>query len=169
MTPPDPAPVNENLPAILLRAERPDDRDFLFQVYATTREEELALTNWDEAMRRIFLNHQFNAMVQGYRSMFPQGEFLIVEVDAKPAGRMVIHRAAAEIRVVDLALLPVHRNRGIGTFLMRQVCAEADRPVHLSVLKFNRAFRWYERLGFAKIGEMGVYDEMEWRPQIKPA
>jgi ribosomal protein S18 acetylase RimI-like enzyme len=80
---------------------------------------------------------------------------------------MVINRGAMEIRVVDLALLPAHRNRGIGTFLMRQVCTEAanaGKPVRLCVLKNNRALRCYERLGFAKTGELGVYDELEWRP-----
>jgi ribosomal protein S18 acetylase RimI-like enzyme len=82
---------------------------------------------------------------------------------------MVLDRAGSEIRVVDLALLPAVQNQGIGTFLMRQICAQADRPVRLSVLKFNRAFAWYERLGFSKIGDLGVYDEMEWRPIAKPA
>jgi ribosomal protein S18 acetylase RimI-like enzyme len=169
---------NSDLPPVSLRPEQPGDEGFLFDVYAGTREEELALTNWDEPARRAFLNQQFNAMRQGYRSMFPSGEFSIIELDGKAAGRMVIDRGATEIRVVDLALLPAHRNRGIGTFLMRQVCADAadaGKPVRLCVLKNNRAFRWYERLGFAKTGELGVYDELEWRPaaagasQILPA
>ena len=156
-----------NRPPISLRPEKPDDEGFLFEVYAGTREEELALTNWDEPMRRAFLNQQFNAMRQGYRSMFPAGEFLIIQLDGNPAGRMVIDRGGREIHLVDLALLPAQRNRGVGTFLMRQVCAEAadaGKPVRLCVLKNNRAFRWYERLGFAKTGDLGAYDEMEWRP-----
>jgi ribosomal protein S18 acetylase RimI-like enzyme len=156
-------------PSLALRPERPEDESFLYAVYASTREEELTLTNWDAPMRRAFLDHQFNAMRQGYRSMFPDGEFLIVEIDGRPVGRLVVHRAAAEIRVVDLALLPAHQNQGIGTFLMRQICDQADRPVRLSVLKHNRAFLWYERMGFAKAGDLGVYDELEWRPSVKPA
>ncbi len=159
--------MNGDLPPVTLRPEGPGDEGFLFEVYAGTREEELALTNWDAPMRRAFLNQQFSAMRQGYRSMFPAGEFSIVELDGKPAGRMVINRSATEIRVVDLALLPAQRNRGIGTWLMSQVCTgatEAGKPVRLCVLKHNRAFRWYVRLGFAKTGEQGVYDEMEWRP-----
>jgi ribosomal protein S18 acetylase RimI-like enzyme len=159
---------NEPRPTVSLRPERADDEGLLYEVYASTRAEELALTNWDAAMQRAFLNQQFNAMRTGYRSMFPGGEFLIIELDGKPAGLMVINRDAAEIRVVDLALLPAHRNQGTGTLLMRQVCAQADRPVRLTVLKFNRAFRWYERLGFAKTGEQGIYDEMEWRPTARP-
>jgi ribosomal protein S18 acetylase RimI-like enzyme len=154
-------------PPVALRPEQPDDERLLFEIYASTREGELALTNWDEPMRRAFLEQQFNAMRQGYRSMFPAGEFSIIELGGQPVGRMAIHRGAAEIRVVDLALLPAYRDRGIGTFLMRQVCAEAakaGKPARLCVLKNNRAFRWYERLGFVKTGEMGFYDEMEWHP-----
>jgi ribosomal protein S18 acetylase RimI-like enzyme len=159
--------TNGDLPPVSLRPEQPGDESFLYEVYASTREEELALTNWDDQMRRAFLTQQFRAMRQGYGSMFPSGEFLIIALDGQPAGRMVINREAMEIRVVDLALLPAQRNHGIGTFLMRQVCADAataGKPVRLCVLKNNRAFRWYERLGFAKIGEVGFYDELEWRP-----
>lgn len=158
---------NGHPPPVSLRPEQPGDEGFLYEVYASTREEELALTNWDDQMRRAFLTQQFNAMRQGYRSMFPSGEFLIIALDGQPAGRMAIHRAATEIRVVDLALLPAQRNHGIGTWLMRQVCADATNAgklVRLCVLKNNRAFRWYERLGFTKIGEVGFYDELEWRP-----
>lgn len=154
-------------PPVALRVERPDDERLLFDIYASTREEELALTNWDEPMRRAFLNQQFNAMRQGYRCMFPAGEFAIIELDGKPVGRIVIDRSATEVRVVDIALLPAYRNRGVGTYLMRRVCAQAaqgGKPVRLCVLKNNRAFRWYERLGFAKIGEVSFYDELEWRP-----
>src|ERR1039458_6284914 len=147
---------NDPLPPVSLRPESPGDESFLYAVYASTREEELALTNWDETMR------------QGYRSMFPAGEFWIIELDGKPAGRMVIHRDAAELRVVDLALLPAHRNQGVGTFLLRQLCAKADKPVRLSVLQHNRALRWYARLGFVKTGELGFYDELEWRPAANP-
>jgi ribosomal protein S18 acetylase RimI-like enzyme len=151
-------------PPVTLRPERPEDEPFLYTVYASTREEELALTQWDAAARRTFLDHQFRAMRQGYRGMFPEGEFLIIEIGGQAAGRMVMHRTAAEIRVVDLALLPPYRNRGIGTGLMGRICAGADRPVRLSVLRGNRALGWYGRLGFSKISELGIYEELEWHP-----
>ena len=125
------------------------------------------LSNWDEPGRRAFLTQQFAAMRAGYRGMFPDGEFLIISLAGRPAGRLVLHRPAGEIRVVDLALLPGDRNRGIGTRLMQRVCAEAaaaGKPVRLSVLKHNRAGRWYARLGFTRVGEQGIYDEWEWRP-----
>jgi ribosomal protein S18 acetylase RimI-like enzyme len=151
---------------VALRPEQPGDESFLFEVYAGTRQEELALTNWDEPARRAFLNMQFAAMRRGYASLYPAGEFLVISLGPRAVGRMVLNRSAEEVRVVDLALLPAHRHAGIGTLLMRQVCAqaaEAGIPVRLSVLKSSRAVGWYERLGFAKAGEAGIYDQMEWR------
>ena len=149
-------------PGISLRPERPEDDPFLFAVFASTREEELALTNWDAPMRHAFLNQQFAAMRQGYRSMFPTGEFLIIELAGQPIGLMVLNRNEKEIRVVDLALLPAERNKKIGTTLMREICTASKVPVRLHVLKYNRALPWYARLGFVRIGDAGIYDEMEW-------
>ena len=159
----------KNPPPVSLRPEQLGDEGFLFDVYASTRADELALTNWDQSMRRAFLTQQFAAMRQGYRSMFPEGEFSIIELEGKPVGRMVVNRSPTEIRVVDLALLPEHQNAGVGTFLIRQACAQATderKPVRLCVLKNNRAFHWYERLGFKKISEQGFYDELEWQPDV---
>jgi ribosomal protein S18 acetylase RimI-like enzyme len=151
---------------VTLRAEQPGDEPFLFEVYASTRESELALTNWEEPARRAFLDMQFAAMRRGYAGMYPAGEFLIIVLGERPIGRMVLNRTVVDIRVVDLALLPADRNAGIGTFLMRRVCAEAaqaGKPVRLCVVKNSRAVRWYERLGFSKTEETALYEQMEWR------
>ena len=160
-------PANTGGLPVALRPETSEDGPFLFTVFASTREEELALTNWDEATRRAFLRHQFGAMCQGYRAMFPAGEFSIVLLAGQPAGRLVLHRGPAEIRVVDLALLPAWRNQGVGTWLMREVCREAARAgkkVTLCVLQNNRALHWYARLGFVLVGSQGIYEELVWHP-----
>lgn len=156
--------TTDRTPPVALRPEQLADEAFLYTVYASTRAEELALTNWDEATRHAFLNQQFNAMRHGYRSMFPAAEFLVIQVGGRPVGRIVLDVGANEIRVVDLALLPEDQNHGVGTLLMRQVCAVAKMPVRLCVLKFNRARLWYQRLGFTHFGERGCYDELEWQP-----
>jgi ribosomal protein S18 acetylase RimI-like enzyme len=162
----DPRNVVSHSAPVTLRPEQPGDEPFLFAVYASTREAELALTNWEEPARRAFLDMQFAAMRRGYVDMYPAGEFLIIVLGERPIGRMVLNRMVEDIRVVDLALLPADRNTGIGTFLMRRVCAEAaqaGKPVRLCVLKNSRAVRWYERLGFSKTEEAGFYEQMEWR------
>jgi len=152
---------------IRLRPERPDDERFLFDVYASTRQEELDRTGWDAATRAAFLELQFKAMRQGYRAMFPAAEFAVILLAGQPVGRQVVDRTGTEIRLVDVALLPSHRGRGVGTILLRQLLGEAARrntPVRLHVLKTSRAARLYERVGFCRVGEAGFYDCLEWKP-----
>jgi ribosomal protein S18 acetylase RimI-like enzyme len=75
-------------------------------------------------------------------------------------------RAPGEIRVVDLALLPPWRGRGIGGRLLRELLAEAAAaglPVRVHVERTNPALRLYARLGFAPAAELGPYLRLEWR------
>jgi len=162
------------LPGIALRPEIPADEPFLLALFGTTRAEELALTGWDARTREAFILHQFNAMRQGYASMFPTGEFSIITQSDQPIGRLVIHRDDAAWHVVDMALLPDHQNQQIGTHLMQSLQAEAAaarKQVQLHVLKMNRAHRFYQRLGFIKVNDNGIYDMLEWQPPtpVKPA
>ncbi|HEX3718965.1 MAG TPA: GNAT family N-acetyltransferase [Verrucomicrobiae bacterium] len=161
-------PVNSL--AITLRPERPEDSAFLLEVYSSARKEELDATGWPDVTRKVFLGMQFNAQQQGYRATFPLAEFNVIEVGGQAAGRMVVNRAEGEFRLVDLALLPAHRGQGVGTTLIQNLLrdgAAAGKPVRLSVIKGERAFRLYERLGFKKTGEDILRIQMEW--QCKPA
>lgn len=153
---------------LTLRDERPEDEAFLFEVYASTREEELALTGWDAPTRAAFLQMQFKAMRRGYAEQFPKGQFSILLKEGFPVGRMVIDRADDAICLVDLALLPGYRGQGFGTFLMQGLVAEAAKmakPITLHVFKGTRPVHWYERLGFLRVAEDGAYDRFEWQPR----
>lgn len=149
-----------------LRPEQPQDQAFLFELYASTRQEELAAWGWPPEVRTPFLRMQFAAS-QGYHTAFPTADFQIVLVDGQNAGRLVIDRSSKELRVVDIALLPQHRDAAIGSALLQNILAEAAAvglPVRLCVLKGNRAQRLYIRLGFVKTAETELHLEMEWRP-----
>lgn len=157
---------------VSLRNETPGDEAFLFSVYASTREAELAMTGWDEAACTAFLNMQFRAMRVGYRTSFPNAVFSIVLFDGRPVGRLVVNRADEEVCVVDVALLPASRGQGIGTTLMRNLLAEVEasgKPVRLRVQKGSPANRFYQRLGFKQIEEFDFDVQMEWMPnnQVK--
>jgi GNAT superfamily N-acetyltransferase len=152
---------------ITLRPAAPEDRDFLLRVYASTREEELATTSWDEAQKQSFLAAQFSAQDTWYRERYAGAALDVILADGVPAGRFYVHRREREIRLMDIALLPEHRGRGIGTALLNDLFAEATaagKTVTIHVELFNPARRLYERLGFTQIGEHGVYHLMEWRP-----
>jgi ribosomal protein S18 acetylase RimI-like enzyme len=165
-----------NLATTALRPEGPADGPFLLEVYASTRKEELDAVGWPAAAREAFVRMQFSAQQQGYRAAFPGAEFSVILSSGQPVGRVVINRAEDEFRVVDIALLPAHRGRGIGTALMRELMGEAaiaNKPVRLSVIKGQRAFQLYKRLGFEKTGEDSLRCQMEWRagrlPQNAPS
>jgi len=158
----------QDVTQVTLRREQSDGEALLFQIYASTREEELNLAGWDLPTRRAFVEMQFKAMRQGYGSTFPQAEFSIILRNGIPAGRLVVNRDDDEIRVVDIALLPAFRNQGIGSILLKGICAEAFRshqPVRITVLKNHRSIRLYQRLGFVRVQDSGAYDLMEWRPE----
>jgi ribosomal protein S18 acetylase RimI-like enzyme len=160
-----------NPETLQLRPVKATDAEFLFCVYASTREEELAQVNWDAAQRENFLRSQFAAQTQHYTTQYPGAEFQVVLADGEPAGRLYMHRRPEEIRVMDIALLPAFRRRGLGTALLTELLVEGartSRPVSIHVEIFNPARHWYERLGFQSVTENGVYLLMEWRPENSP-
>jgi ribosomal protein S18 acetylase RimI-like enzyme len=162
---------SEELGSIQLRDEQSGDEPLLFELYASTREEELALTGWDSATRQAFLNMQFRAMRQGYRSMFPEGQFSIIVAAGLAVGRVAIARLPLELHLVDIVVLAAHRSRGIGERVMKVLMTEAiatGKPVRLQVLKQSRAIAFYRRLGFSKMSENQIYDQMEWCPPPQP-
>lgn len=150
---------------LTLRPERPEDEPLLFDLYASTRQEEMDALNWPPDLRTAFVTMQFKAQRTGYASMFPKGEFQMIVLNGTPIGRMVVDRAAKELRLVDLVIGLEHRNSGIGTELITTLMRQAEaakKPLRLSVVTGNRATRLYERLGFRKTGQEGFHDEMEW-------
>ena len=154
------------VPVITLRPAQPDDDDFLFDLYASTRRAEMEAWGLDEAMLASMLRMQFNGQQGTYRAQFPQADHHIIVHEDQPAGRILIDRAGPEIVLVDVALLPALRGRGIGTRLLKDLLAEAaekGRAVRLKVVLTNPARRLYMRLGFTGLGNDGVYEQMEWR------
>jgi ribosomal protein S18 acetylase RimI-like enzyme len=160
-----------NLDAITVRPEQPSDEAFLFELYASTRQEELDAWGWPPEMRRSFLTLQFKAS-QGYHHAFPQAEFQIVLLDGVPAGRLILNRTPTEWQLVDIALLPAFRNAGLGAALLQRIMGEAAtavKPFRLQVRQGNRAARLYQRLGFVQTRETKLHLEMEWRPPVLPS
>jgi GNAT superfamily N-acetyltransferase len=154
-------------PSITLRPACADDEPFLFDVYASTRLEELAPLGWSAEQQAAFLTQQFNAQHQYYQANYTDADFQVILLDDQPVGRLYIARWPEEIRLIDIALLPEYRNAGVGSRLLADLLAEATaegKPVRIHVEKFNPALRFYERLGFSRIDDRGVYWFMEWSP-----
>lgn len=155
------------LPDLVLREEGEDDLAFLQALYASTREEELAQVDWPAAQKRAFLDHQFALQRSQYRAHYEGAEWLLIADEHAPFGRLYVKRGQHEVRLMDIALLPDRRNRGIGTRLTRLLLAWSDAlalPVTLHVEPFNRAYRLYQRFGFAYSRSTGIYHFLRREP-----
>ena len=156
--------------AITLRPIGADDMAFLCRVYASTREEELAVTDWSSAQKEAFLAMQFNAQHAYYQENYPGAAFQVILLDGQPIGRLYLDRWPGELRIVDIALLPAYRGRGVGTTILNAVLSEGRRlslPVRIHVERFNPALRLYTRLGFRLAVDKGVYYLMECLPDAE--
>jgi ribosomal protein S18 acetylase RimI-like enzyme len=154
-----------NLPeGYALRPRTDRDLAFLRDLYAHTREEEMRLAPWPEQRKREFLDDQFAKQHAHYLQHYPRARWQVVTFDGEPVGRLYAERTPAEVRIMDVALLAPHRNRGVGTAMMRSLLAEADSArlrASLHVEPFNPALRLYRRLGFEQVETHGIYWYME--------
>jgi ribosomal protein S18 acetylase RimI-like enzyme len=141
------------------------DLPFLARVYASTRAGELAATPWTAQEKSAFLDAQFAAQHAHYQKYYPDADWLVVAHRAEDVGRLYLERWPTQHRIIDIALLPEHRGKGLGEALLRDLqdeAAAAGKAVSIHVEKFNPAMRLYRRLGFRTEEDKGVYDLMRW-------
>jgi len=153
--------------SITLRPVINGDQEFLFEVYACTRRDEVSAWGWDPAQQDAFLRMQFTAQSRSLEMSHENVSHDIILDEGEPIGRLLVTRKSEEIRLIDIALLPAARGRGIGATLIRNLLDEGDSrdlPVRLEVVKGNPATLLYERLGFVKTGENDFRIQMERRP-----
>lgn len=151
-------------PEIEFRPVTSEDLAFLSQVYAAGRLEEFAALNWPQEEIDRFLQMQFNAQHQYYRQEFADAKYEIILWKEEEIGRLYTDLREEEIRIIDIALLPQYRNKGIGKALLRDILAEAaglGKCVRIHVEKHNPVLGLYHSLGFREIGDTGVYLLME--------
>jgi GNAT superfamily N-acetyltransferase len=156
---------------LTLRAVSAEDDPFLLSVYKSSRADELAQVQWAEGQADAFIKWQFDLQRGEYGAKYPDAEYDVILIDSEPAGRIWIGRDKEEIRLLDIALLPEFQNRGAGTALVNSLITEARAAGkllrHMVFVLNNNAHRFYERLGFVEIEDMGGYKHMEWRSQDK--
>lgn len=141
--------------------------DFLFDVYASTREAEMAKTGWDNLSIDQYLHLQFKLQNTQFHHNYPKADYNIISWDGNHVGRLYVNRAKDEIRIVDVSLLTKYRNQGLGTHIVRDLVAEAEEkglPLRLSVERTCQAVHLFTREGFATIEDLGAYHFMQRLP-----
>ncbi|VFQ46103.1 GNAT family N-acetyltransferase [Desulfoluna butyratoxydans] len=148
------------------------DTEFLFQVYASTRLEEMSSTGWGEPEIHAFLRDQFALQHAHYSRHHAEGDFSVILLDKAPVGRLYLDASRDGIRIMDIALLPRFRKQGIGTRIFQDLIARADGEalgLSLHVERHNPILAWYHRLGFETRKDLGVYLYLERVPKARAA
>lgn len=156
---------------ISIRQAGEGDADFLCAVFKSTRLAELQGVGWSVAQVDQFLQQQQHFQTQDWKRTRPDASWQVILIDEEPAGRLITDRrtGSRDFRVMDIALLPAYRNRGVGSRILGDLVASAHAEgwkVSIHVELNNPAKRLYERLGFVQVEERGIYLLMECAPGL---
>jgi RimJ/RimL family protein N-acetyltransferase len=145
---------------ITLRPVTAADEEFLLLVYASTRAEELARVPWNDEQKMAFVRMQFASQNQHYTAQYPHAVHQIICAQGTPIGRLYMDRTGEDFHILDITVLPQHRNAGAGSCILHQVLQEAagaGKPVAIYVESFNPSLRLFTRLGFEPVEENGFH------------
>lgn len=150
-----------------LREEGAADADFIADLYASTRWEELAPVPWSDEAKTAFLHNQSRLQADHYRKNYPGAALCIIERDGDPVGRLYLYTSPGEFRLMDIVLISTLRGQGLGERMLQALIGAAERQsrsVTLHVEPNNPAQRLYARLGFTLIEDRGVHHFLGWTP-----
>lgn len=133
-------------------------------VFASTRTAELEKLASLQADMRIFISMQCDAQARHYAMLHPQATQQVVTAGGEAAGVLIIDRSDFSIEILEIALLPRFRRRGVGSAVVRALIDEAEAlglPIRCRVAADNDARAFWEQLGFRKGDSDGAYLAME--------
>ncbi|WP_233157121.1 MULTISPECIES: GNAT family N-acetyltransferase [Amycolatopsis] len=137
---------------VALRPATEGDREFCFRLHeAAMGAYVAAVWGWDEREQRAYHDRGF-----------APGRWRIVTVDGADAGMLSVEHRPGSLYLGRIELLPEFQGRGVGSLLITDLIADADRhevAVELDVLAVNtRARALYRRLGFREVRRHGDGD-----------
>jgi GNAT superfamily N-acetyltransferase len=125
------------------------------------RADEMAMVPWTDEQKTAFVRSQFEAQHHHYLTSYPDGQFLKVELDGEPVGRLYQAEMDDHFHVIEFSILPEFRGRGIGTTILSDILSKSVKPVRIYLETFNKWVGLFERLGFVIIEGDGLYNLWE--------
>jgi ribosomal protein S18 acetylase RimI-like enzyme len=154
---------------ITLRPVEAADEEFLVAIYRSTRQAELAQVPWSSEQKDAFVRSQFAAQNQHYAQEYPAAGHDVICLGDVAVGRVYLARNVDALHVLDITILPEHRNRGIGSTVLRRIMEEgraSRKPVTIYVESFNPSLQLFRRLGFDQVSESGFHCLLRWTPKV---
>jgi len=148
---------------VALRPANPEDESLLQAIALSARAD--ALPGLDGEV----LAMQASVVRRARAGRVPPADEELVLVDGEPVGAIATARTPGVLELIDIALLPRWRRRGIGTAVLDRLFTVADderRTVRARVYHTNpRAHALYRRLGFVDVDR----DELSWMIERRSA
>jgi GNAT superfamily N-acetyltransferase len=156
-----------------LRPAVPSDEPLIFELFTSSRERELLPL--PAALREIVARQQYEAYQMGLAANYPTAEHFIIETPSwdngvgpmVPAGRMLFVEESESFLLIDLAIDPSCRNRGLGRAILEMQmdrCRKSGKALRGSVTPYNPARRLYARLGIVELSASNGYIGLSWQP-----
>ena len=171
------APFAPSLP-LELRPITAHDQDFLDTLYASSRDDLLALDVAPAVLASLISMQQY-AQQTGIQHNYPNAQHHLVQLHHQPVGRWVIdwqgvdaamqsgHTVVRVVRVVDICIAPSHRRRGIARWLLQALQEQARQrqaSISLAVSQSNTAAQLlYQSLGFLVVNQDIVQQQRVWQ------
>lgn len=152
-----------------MRSIREADQPFLRDLYAQSREAEMAPLPWPPFQKAAFLADQFRLQHLHFVLHFPNADFWVVEQRRRPIGRFYLDRSKPMWRLIEIGLVGETQGLGLGGALLGWAQELAmDRSaegIDLNVVVSNTGARnLYESLGFVAEGPVdGAHQRLVWR------
>jgi ribosomal protein S18 acetylase RimI-like enzyme len=146
--------------SVSLRAVVQSDMPSLQAMYNDSRAKEMQYFPFTGEQAAQFLQMQFTAQCQHYRSHYPNASYDCVLLGTEIIGRLYVSRENDDIQLIDILLFSSHCNRGIGSYLLNQLIQEANdsnRRITAHVALTNPARHLYQRLGFLEVESQDPY------------
>ena len=133
---------------------------------------------WLEGLRRDVYLELFVATFGGWDEVrharqfsecLTRGGISIIKIDGMRVGMIQVFDQPDGVEVGEIQIQPSHQNRGIGTRVLTDAITrghEQGKKILLSVaLKNERAYRFYQRLGFQKVAHNDTHNLMSCEPR----
>lgn len=150
-----------------LRPIESQDQPFVKQLFRSVRPH-LALPGLPTDVVEALITQQYQLQQNHYATQWPTASSFIILLANGAIGKIVLNEGKQSLHIIDLALMPEHRGKGVGTALLRTIQAVADKngaSVGLSVDKQNSlAKKLYLSLGFRVRDTSDTHESMIFVP-----
>lgn len=137
-----------------LRDVTENDYDFIYQVKKNAYKKyvEMNYGEWNEEQQKAYFRRFMEAC--------KEGAYIIV-FDGQDVGFYNGCIENGKYEIGNICIIPEYQNRGIGTSILKDILLDnADKEITIQYFKQNPVGRFYERLGFKRVGETSFHYKM---------